>query len=474
MSKRYLFPLLALILALSLAAPHAPARAQDGSEPVCNGLSDEDCQVILDAQQQMQEVRLFSVPSWSVNLDLTADGDPTHLSASGALTVIPPQSLVALLSDLGMANQQEMMQNLLDQIDSAAIQQWLSEIVLDATLTDLSYSSGSDSGSFSGELIVKDSGVYVQLPSPTGAVTWFGQVIKPEDLGDLDAQLDELRQQFSNPETMPQMQGMMELGIDTAQFTDLANRYITTTRGADHDGMSVFTTTFDLPGFLNDPEVGTMLADLMNSPAMAQMNEGSQTQVTAAQVQLLMQAVKLMIGESTISSTMWISDADGYIHHVGVDLALTLNPSEVTGEASGPFVLSFQAAVDLDNFNDVSPDSVTPPEEYFSLDETNAYYPGTADMIAAQLEPGQTFSGTFEGTESDDIYSVDLDAGSTIEIEVTPSGSASVQVIGPDGFEVLWAHGDGPSAFTAEQGGQHLIVLKNLFGGDYELTVRPQ
>lgn len=58
-----------LVALWSVAAPGLSALAQKDQPPVnCNGLSDADCQVIVESTVVMQGLQSVTVPEWGIDL----------------------------------------------------------------------------------------------------------------------------------------------------------------------------------------------------------------------------------------------------------------------------------------------------------------------------------------------------------------------------------------------------------------------
>jgi hypothetical protein len=477
-----------LALFALLASGWTAFARQDGSPVNCDGLSATDCQLLTDSTAAMQGLHSWTMPTWSFSLGMMAGEESVNLAADGSGTLILPQTLVALVSDMppttGMTSLQPAI-TLLKSLDAAKIQQALAELGLQVVVDHFSLQAPGEEIATSLEALFKDSALYVQLESPNGAKAWFGDQaeLSATDLQDLQTTLDEMLMQLESEDTQAAMAQLSELSGLQTQLTALANKYVTTTRGPDQalggQMMAVFTTTVDLVGFLQDPELAPLVMDYLQSPALAQLSPDLSTaDINETQLQFLLMTIGLMLKESTITVDQWVGLDDKYVHKFGLDLALSVDMSLFGQEAGmSSLALNGTAAVELEDINAASLADVAAPTDYHSLDDTSDFLVGSPAMVEAQLQPGQTFNGSFTAdTDSQDIYGLTLQAGQSVQIEITTQGYPYLDVYGPDGFWLddynPWY--DEPIDLTAETGGEYLLKVTGSETMTYDLVIRPQ
>jgi len=480
MRTKYL-RLVSILALIALLVSSWTAFAQQGGSPVnCNGLSQADCQLLTDSVAAMQGLHSWTMPAWSFNLDMEAEEESVRFAANGSGTLILPQTLVALASDIppttAMTDLRPVIA-LLKSLDAAKIQQALAELGLHIVVDSFSLQAPDEEISTGVEVLFKDSALYVQLESPNGARAWFGDraELNATDLQDLQTSLDEMITLLESEDTQAAMAQLSELSGFQTQISTLASKYVTTTRGPDQilggQSMAVFTTSFDLVGFLKDP--------LLKSPTVAQLSPDLNTaDLTEAQVQLVLTIMGLMLKESTITTELWVGLDDNYVHKLGADLALSLDLSLLGQEAGATSVtLNGSAAVELEDINTASLADVAVPAIYRSLDDTDNFLVGSPAMVEAQLRPGQTFSGSFtEDVDSQDIYGLTLQAGQSVQIEIVTDDYPYLEVYGPAGFWLddynPWV--DEPVDLTAETDGEYLLKVTGSGDMTYDLVVRSQ
>jgi hypothetical protein len=485
---KYLRCVSILALTALLVSGWTAFAQQGGSNVNCNGLSEADCQLLIDSTAAMQGLHSWTMPFWAVKLEMVAEQESVRLAADGWGTLILPQSLMALASDMpsttGMPSLEPVI-TLLKSLDAATIQQALAELGLHFVVDRFSLQAPGQEVSTGVEALFKDSALYVRLESPNEATAWFGDQaeLTAADLQDLQTSLDEMIAQLESEDTQAAMAQLSELSGVQTQFAALASKYVTTARGADQtlngQSMAVFTTSFDLVGFLKDPELGTLLFDLLKSPTMAQLSpDMDTTDLTETQVQFVLMTVGMLLKESTITMEQWIGLDDHYLHRIDGKLALNVDLSLFGQEAGmSNVVINGSAAVKLEDINSASLADVAAPTEYRSLDDISDFLVGGPAMVEAQLQPGQTFSGSFSAdTDSQDIYGLTLEAGQSVQIEITTQDYPYLTVYGPDGFWLddynPWV--DEPVDLKAETGGEYLLKVTGSGDMTYDLVVRSQ
>jgi hypothetical protein len=468
-TKHLRFASILALIAL-LASGWSAFAQQGGSGALCNGLSEADCRLLTDSTAAMQNPHSWTMPAWSFNLDMVSGEESVKLAANGSGTLVLPQVLMALASDMPQTGG----------VPSLA----LAELGLYVVVDHFSLQApGEDLTSASVAVLFKDSVLYIQLESPNGATAWFGDQaeLSATDLQDLQTTLDEVIMQLQSEDTQSMLAQISELSGVQTQITALANKYVTTTRGADQtlsgQAMAVFTTSFDLVGFLKDPELAPLLLDYLQNPAMAQISPDlNTTDLTATQIEFVLMTVGLLLKEPAITAEQWVGLDDHYLHKAGGNLALSIDPSLFGEEAAKYNIgLNASAAVELEDIDTASLADVAPPTDYRSLDDTSEFLIGSPAMVEAQLQPGQTFSGSFADSNRQDIFGLALQAGQSVQIEITTQGYPYLDVYGPDGFWLddynPWV--DQPVDLTADTGGEYLLKVT---GSDttYDLIVRAQ
>ncbi len=481
-----LVPCLALI-ALLVASPALTALAQGGEQAVnCNGLSDADCQVIVEATAAMQGLHAFSIPEWSVNLTVD-DGQETiqiRLAGSGALVL--PQSLVALASDLppmtGFTDLAPLVA-FVEQLDAATLVTMLQEMGAYLVLDEMVLPGPVQTLGYRIEIIFKDMGLYMHAPSPTGSNAWFGEklTLTPDDLSELETGLAELLTELQSEETAQMLAQLSELSGPVQRLYTLLGAHISSTRGPDAvfngQTMHTFTTSFDLKGFLADPDLPPALLSLLQNPALAalELELGELETLNETQIQFVLMTAGLLIANSSITMEQWIGVEDSYVHRVGLDIALDLN-LELLGEEAETqsTAIDGSALLTLDDINTATLDGISVPAVYYPLDDTEDFLIGTPDMIKGQIVLGQMVSGTLSGaTEARDIYGLSLNAGDSVEIALVSEDYPYLSVYGPEGFLVTEfdTYYEQTATFTAEKSGLHLFVVYAYWDMDYEMTV---
>ena len=487
--SRVLTPIgLIVALAVMLVTSSLSALAQGDRPPVnCNGLSDADCQVIVESTVAMQGLQSVTVPEWGIDLAVSDDQQTMAVQLAGAaMLMLPPdlQELALAWTGLSQRFDPTALIATLERLDAATIQTMLRGLGFHLRLDEMRLPQPGQSLSGPIEIIFKDMGVYLHAPSPTGADTWFGETLAltPEDLIQLEASLREALTSLQSEETQQMLAQLSELSGPVERLQMLASEYISTTRGADgvYNGqmMFTFTTSFDLEGFLADPDLPALVLALLKNPALAALDIdlGDLETINEAQVQFLLMTVSLLVTDARLSMEQWIGAQDRYVHRLGFDLGLDLNLA-LLGEEAETQAASVQATVYavLDAINTTTLDAVTIPADYYPLDDSDDYLVGTPDQIKAPLVMGQAVSGAFVNVDGEarDLYSLSLQAGDTVQIALASEDYPYLSIYGPDGFlaEEFDTYYERTATFTAEKTGVHLFVVYAYWDMAYELTV---
>jgi hypothetical protein len=485
-----LVSLLALIVLL--VAGGLPVLAQDGA-PVtnCNGLSEADCAILTKATAAMQSgIESFSIPAWSFAFDMEAGPvNSVSFDGSGSGTVVLPPSLLAISSDLpatGTLVDIAPLVALLQQLDITLVEQAIAETGLDLSIDHLALDAPGQTTSISADLIVKDSTLYTRLEAPNGAEAWFGDKLEmiASDREDLAQSINDLITQLQSEETQQALAQASELQGVRDELNTLIGQYVTTTRGADVEAMGqtmqVFSTTFDLKGLLNDPDLAATVMKVIQNPALTELGVNAEDveNLNETQVKFVLMTAGLLITDSSFTMTQWIGADDSYLHKVESAMNLAVD-TKLFGENTGFDVLTLSAefALELDQINSANLAGVTLPATYHTLDDSDNFLVGSPDMIEADLRIGQTFSGLFTAEDDQkDIYSLTLEPGQTVTVELTSDDYPYLKIYGPDGFLIgdYDTYTDHIQTLTAEQGGVYLLDVEAYWDMKYDLTIRGQ
>ena len=480
---KWLVVLVVGVMFLTLALPVA---AQGGAgELNCNGLSEADCRILQDAALAMQGVSAVAIPAWSASLQVEADADSFSFAANGSARLVLPEQLVALRDRLTNADDPvSAVMSWLQGLDAEQVVQILQGLGLDVRVEHLLAESPAATWGFVGEGIVKDSGLYVYVTSPNGADAWFGDRVRVNDalMEEIQASLDEASQDWEALQEELESLDFRAMQAALQPVSDLLQKYTTTTREADttYNGqtMYVFTVTFDVPGFLNDPDLAAAL--LQSLEALSALDTSGEMDmedldINEAQMRLLLTSVALMVKDSNYSVTAWIGADDSYVYRETWDVSAVLDLSLFGEEELSELTVALQASVDLAEFNTATMDNVAVPESYEALDDLDGFLVGVPEMVEADLAIGQTYNGALDGNDdTEDIFSLTLQAGQTVQLELNSEDYPYLSVYGPDGFEVAYfdTYYDTETTLTAEDSGVYLVVVKADWALDYDLTVR--
>ncbi len=482
---RWLAVWLVGVMFLALALPVA---AQDGmGQPNCNGLSEADCQILQDAAAAIQNVSAFAVPAWSVSLQLEAGADSVALSANGSARAVLPEQLLTLRdSFVESENPSAAVLTWVQGLDAEQIVQILQGLGLELRIDHLLVEAPEGVFGITGEGIFKDGGLYIYTTSPNGAEAWFGDRLRVDAalMEEIQSSLDEASQDWDTLQADLESLDFRAMQEALQPVFDLLQKYITTTREADttYNGqtMHVFTTTFDVPAFLNDPDLAAAL--LQSLQALSALDTSGEMDmedldINEAQMRLLLTTAGLIVKDSNYSVTVWIGADDSYTYREMWDVSAVLDLSLFGEEGLSEVTFALQASIDLDEFNTATMDDVVVPESYEALDDLDNFLPGVPEMIEATLEIGKTYNGALDGdTDTEDIFALPLEAGQTVQLELSSEDYPYLSVYGPDGFQVAYfdTYYDTETVLTAEEGGEYLVVVEADWAMDYDLTVRAE
>ena len=475
---------LAVLVAVMAFGPVLPALAQDGGTDLdCNGLNETDCQILRDSAVAMADVYALSIPSYEAKLGIEVDSETMELSIAGAAAFALPSEAMALLSDLSTGESMTdvtPMLDLLDQIDAEYLVELLGDALVYVSVTDAFASIPDDmEGSLTGQLIFKDQGLYVQLPSPEAGDTWFGEelLIDAQALAELDVALAEMKVALLDEETIEGLSQIEPLTDLQMALAEAVAPFVVTTRGADQviDGSSVavFTTEFDLKGMLQSEAFAQSIVDILTDPALAELmdEDPALEDLNATQVQFVLMTVALVLGDNnTIETRQYVGLDDGYLYGMEGDLNLEIDATLLDAEA-GTVALYGDFAVRLADFNAVDVAAIEVPAEYLPLDMAENYYVGTSDNITDALEAGDVVSVNVEEDSQTKVYAIGLEAGNELVLTMVGNSSPSVVLYGPDGFQVeSWDYASDEMRYTADAAGGYLVVI-DAYWGSYEMGV---
>lgn len=469
-----------LMVGMLLMSGSAVALAQTDMTVYCNGLSDEDCQLLQDAAAAMQQLESVRVPAWSMNFDMDIPEEPAQFSIRGSGVFVVPPAAVALMSDLPPVNSPDYFTAVLEQMNAAWLEQLLSDMLMQLVVDEIVVVPAEDLEATSFEMIIKDDTFYMHTLSPTGADMWFGQPVEfnPADSEELDATFDELRASLAGADMSEAMEMMEGMTAIQEQMTELATQYVTTARGADQtvddQTVAVFTTSFDLAGFLAAPELPGLIMEFLQSPAFAEMQDADTEEINETQIQFLLSTAKMVVAESSITTEQWVGVDNKFMYKVQADVNVQLDLALFGAEAgadSASFVVGY--AVEMADHNGVDPASVEVPPSFQSMDAATDFFAGTPDMIEGELELDAPVSNTFDAEDDQDVYQLSLAAGDVVELTLESDETIYMELYGPDGFQVAEfdPYTDAPLSYTAEEAGAYLVVLEGYWDAAYTLTV---
>ncbi len=313
-------PILVLIGVLALV-PALTAFAQGGgTNPLCGGLSESDCQILTGAQTTLAGVTSFSVPSYSLSFSMTTANQTVAMDAKGS-------------ADIAMAGP--------------------TDFTLHLVIDEGSMTSQGQTQPLAMEVILTPTKGFVKFNGE-----WYGKDITAEDLqslglGDLSSMMGGTADTSSMGDAMAMLNGV---DLSTA---------VTTTRGADAEvggaKVAVFTTNIDL---------AALVVALVSSPAIGELmgmaGGETGTAMTPADLQMISAFVQPMLAGTTISSELSISPDDGIIHALKLDVVIAVDASLFSPEI-GKIAGEVHVAGEIANVN--QPVEVTLPESFKPMEE---------------------------------------------------------------------------------------------------------
>ncbi len=468
-----------------------PVAAQDGGMPPvnCNGLSEEDCAILTEAALAAQsgEIQSFIMPAWSLGLDFAAGTESVSFTTSGSGRVVLPAAAIALLSDMpqmmdASGYDLDAMIAFYERLDADMIVQMLEGLGLQMVIEQAQLSAPNQNMSGSADVIFKDMGLYVRLESVTGVEQWFGEELEITEVmkAEINLALAEMVAALQEPEVADMLNQLDDVTGIFMPLVEVVNAHTVTTRDADAEMsgqvMYAFTTSFDIKGFLSDPELASAILAVLEHPTLAELSEEEMDlQVNEAQIQFVLMTAGFLLGETSLSSTQWIGADDGLPHKLTLDMVLDLDLSLLGDPDVSRVTGGVSFMVEMDEFNTATMDPVEVPAEYESLDRAEEFLVGGPDLIENELTLGQSYSGSLSGDDSEDVFALDLGAGVAFTLELETDDYPYITVYGPDGFEIARfdAYYDKDAmTLTADVAGLYVIVVEGYWDMDYDLTVR--
>ena len=314
-------PFLLVVIVLALT-PVLPAAAQ-GGDPRCGGLSDADCQLLLQAGETMSAVTAATIPEWSLSFSFDDGTESVDFEASGqaAFSIAPDGS----------------------------------DIVAHLVVDTATMETGTTSETFSAEIIIDQGMAYVFYED-----AWYGTELSEDDLAS-----------FGEMASLGEMGGMgMAPELD---LTDV----VVTTRGADEEMMgqtlAVFTTEIDLAqlfvALLSSPMLGELLGAEGADLGMGEMSPED--------MQMIGAFLTPMLGDTTIILDQGIGLEDGYLHAFAMSMNIDLDLSLLAPEV-GAITGDFELEATLSNFNE--PVTVTPPDSYEPIESLEELGPDLGEL----------------------------------------------------------------------------------------------
>lgn len=324
---------LIMVAALLVTAPGA-VLAQGGTDPVCTGLTDADCQLLTGSAAAMEGIRSFSIPSFTINFALNSVDGETTFNASGSGHVMVPEGVEEMTTPEGL----------------------LLHLVLDS----VDYATPTDRNAGSGEVLIRDNMIYVLYDGE-----WYGGELEGDE-----EEMDESLEAADVEDLADLQQQLSDLGIDLTGV-------VTSVRDADTDvmGQSVanFTTTVDITGLftavLQSPAVGE---------AMGMTGGTGEEEMTPEDMQMMGAMLAPMFQGTTISFTQGIGTEDNLLHNLALDVVLNADLSLFAPEI-GAVAGTLNFSADLDEYSGTF--DIPAPESYRPIEELEEQLEGVTESL---------------------------------------------------------------------------------------------
>lgn len=311
--------LFSVLMVVFLMAMPLSALAQDTTNPMCSGLSDEDCALMMEAQANLATATSFAIPAMEVSLNLNAS---------------PEESISVLLKGSG--------EIMLPTADNG--------LLLHLVLTDLAMEPSDSKVPEAAEIIVKDNMQFVNVDGQ-----WYGEEMSEDDLASLQ-------------DTVGQVSGVAgsDLGALGVDMTGV----VTVERGDDVEMMDM-----TMAHFKTSLDIGKLLIAVLSSPNLgALLGESGEDlglgELSPEDMAMMGMFLTPMLAGTTLSVENWFGVDDQYLHKMVVDMQINIDMSMFGGEESVPITGAIYVDLELDQINETF--EVEVPESYKPLEELDA------------------------------------------------------------------------------------------------------
>lgn len=314
---------LVILLALTLAAP---ALAQ-GGDPLCTGLSEPDCQLLLGTTAAMAGVTSLTTPVWAIDLDLSDGTEEYVFNANGSAGFqFAPDG---------------------------------SEFLIHLVIEQASIVGPDLTQSLAAEIILTQDMGYINYNGE-----WYGGEITEEDLAEMG-----LGDLGSLTDLGGTLGGTTGLGDAAALAGIDLTGVITTTRGADEQvgGQPVAAFTIDI-------NLAQLVMALLSSPTMGEAlglggDELGLGEMTPEDIQMMGAILTPLLSQTTLSVGEWVGISDQMLRKIALDMVINLDLSMFDPEI-GAITGNISFMAELDGFN--QPLAVTFPSSYRPIEELEA------------------------------------------------------------------------------------------------------
>jgi hypothetical protein len=309
-----LFSVLAVIL---LLATPLSALAQTSENPLCTGLSAEDCDFLTSAQGMIVQATSFAIPAMELSFNVNDGTSTTAFSMKASGEVMLPTS---------------------------------GQLLLHLVLTDITVEPADPTVPSALEVIVTDKMDFVKYNDE-----WYGEELSAQDQKDMQ-------------DAFGQVMGAVSMGGIGAVGIDLTG-VVTTTRVDDVDMMGM-----TMADFKTSVDVGNLLVALLASPALGMVLGSSGAdlgmgELTPQDMQMMGALFAPMLTGTTIDLEEWFGVEDMYLHKFVLDVKINVNLGMFGGDSSAPITGALYLSIELDQVNQTF--EVTLPENYKSMNDLN-------------------------------------------------------------------------------------------------------
>lgn len=319
-----------VVLLALLAIPSLTALAQDGANPLCEGLTPDDCALLTASDAAMAGVTSFSTPDWAISLrlslpDETGEVQTIEFSAEGStggFDMAPGAGVVVYL------------------------------VIDEGTLT-----AEGQSQTGSAEVILTQDMGYIKYNDE-----WYGGELEEADL-DM-SQLSQLGGAVS-------MSALGDLGIDLTGV-------LTTTRSdAEMMGQA-------MAAFKTDVNVGQMIIAALASPMLGSLlgDEMGGEAMSPEDLQMIGMFLTPMLAGTTLSAERWVGLDDNYMHKLTADLVIMLDLSMLAPEI-GKIDGEIHFTSGVANFNETLNPEI--PASFKPIEELEAKFNEAMDELEGSL-----------------------------------------------------------------------------------------